>query len=100
MIVTKKGENGIETMMPRPDKTRIYIIVNGEIDASKTILNEGTVIMAARTTRENGVTRKTAGEKAMEGGEDTVTQPLRQTVDQTSLRNGFPITEETHDGQS
>lgn len=99
MIVTKKGENGIETMMPRPDKTRIYIIVNGEIDASKTILREGTVIMAARTTRENGVTRKTAGE-TMEGGEDTVTQPLRQTVGQTSIRNGLPIPEETHNGQS
>ena len=98
MIVTKKGENGIETIMPRPDKTRIT--VNGEIDASKTILREGTVIMAARTTRENGMTRKTAGEKAMEGGDDTATQPLPQTVDQTSLRNGLPIPEETHDGQS
>ncbi len=97
MIVTKKGENGIETMMSRPDKTRIT--VNGEIDASKTILREGTVIMAERTTRENGVTRKTAGE-TMEGGEDTVTQPLRQTVGQTSIRNGLPIPEETHDGQS
>ena len=56
--------------MPRPDKTRIT--VNGEIDASKTILREGTVIMAARTTRENGMTRKTAGEKAMEGGQVAV----------------------------
>jgi hypothetical protein len=73
-IVTRKAEGGKEKTMTVPDKTRI--IINGETDVGATIVREEAVIMATTTTRGDGLARRTARKKTMEGGGDTATQQL------------------------
>jgi hypothetical protein len=57
-------------------------------------VREEAVIMATTTTRGDGLARRTARKKTMEGGEDTATQQLHYTVDQASPRNGLLIPEQ------